>query len=135
MTVDKKKAQDNIQAFIQKYGETGFLDLYFTNYLFELLMAYLRSHSKMRDLDGGYQYHFRGKDIVVVPSEEQKFRKDLKLACSKKAKAIVAQLKDKGLLPKFGLDLASVSDQATETLNRSVREVFEEVFQIKWDED
>jgi hypothetical protein len=135
MTVDKDRAEANITAFIDKYGETGFLELYFTNYLLELLMAYLRSHSKIRELDGGYQYHFGGRDIAVTPQEEQRFRSDLKSACAKKAKVIVAQLKERGLLSKFGLDLASITDKATDAVSHSVREVFEAVFQAKWEED
>ncbi|MGA3193179.1 MAG: hypothetical protein ABSD73_11835 [Candidatus Bathyarchaeia archaeon] len=135
MTADKDKAEANIRAFIDKYGETGFLELYFTNYLFELLMSYLRSHSKMRELDGGYQYHFKGKDMVIAPNEEQRFREDLKLACSKKAKAIVAQLQERGLLSRFGLDLSSITREATDTLSHSVREIFETVFQTEWEEE
>jgi hypothetical protein len=131
----KEQAEKNISAFIEKYGEKGFLELYFTNYLFELLMAYIRSHSDKIDYDSGYQYHFGKGGRLVSPMQEKQFRHDLKKECAKKGKAIVSQLEERGILSKFGTDVTAITREATELVNKALKDTFESVFKTRWAKD
>jgi hypothetical protein len=126
-----KDAENNVSAFFDRYGKKGFLELYFTNYLFELLMAYVRSKSDDIEYDSGYQYHFGKDGKFLPPTDEKQFRDEAKKECTKKAKAIVAELDRRGVLERFG-DMQSLTEQATELVDEAIRETFEKVFKVKW---
>jgi hypothetical protein len=48
-----ERATENIKAFVSKYGEKGFLRLFFSNYLYEIVLSYVRAHSDTRSKDSG----------------------------------------------------------------------------------
>ena len=57
------QAEQNIKEFLEKYGKEGFLELFFTNYLYELSEYYLHSKGKKGE-DAGLLFYvdFRGRE-------------------------------------------------------------------------
>jgi hypothetical protein len=58
-------ASEKITAFMSKYGEKGFLTLYFSNYLYEMILSYLRAHSDTPSKDSVYEFHFGKSDEAL----------------------------------------------------------------------
>jgi hypothetical protein len=100
---EENMAESNITKFFEKYGTEGFLRLYFTNYLFELVMHFLRTEDP-DDIryDSSYHYHFL-KDAVVTPEKEEEFRKNIRKECAKKADEIVKYLRKRKLVDKIAV--------------------------------
>jgi len=127
------EAEKNIVEFFDKQRTEGFLRLYFTNYLFEIVMQFLRSGEEEKDFDSAYAYHFvEGK--LVSPEDEKKFKVELRRECRHKAGLIVSRIQERELIEKFGLDLDSITKQMTETVNEALKAILEEVFATHWGE-
>jgi hypothetical protein len=92
-------AENKLREFIDRYGIEGFVTLFFTNYLYELVLHFLHSKGKGDSDTSRLYYAFKGK--VYTPEETEKFEKELRYECSKRARAVVNSLKELGLLTKF----------------------------------
>lgn len=104
MPENKDIAESNIQEFLKKYGEKGFLELLLTNYLFELVMYYLHSEknpSAQIQEDTSYRFYVDGREQVYPPEQIEKFKHDLRAECKKKAVLIVEKLEKMGLIEKL----------------------------------
>ena len=131
--ISLSEAEKNIVEFFDKQRIQGFLRLYFTNYLFEIVMQFVRSGRKERDLDSAYAYHFvDGK--LVPPEDEKKFKVELRRECRDKAGLIVSKIQERELIEKFGLDLDSITKQMTVTVNEALKAILEEIFATHWGE-
>jgi len=103
MSATKEDAERNLNEFLQMHGRKGFLKLFVTNYLFELVMYYLHSEKSEPAVqeDTGYRFYVDGKDRVYPAQKIDTFKKELKIECGKKAETIVAFIKEKGLLERL----------------------------------
>lgn len=64
-----EEADKNLQDFLEKHGSEGFLKLFFTNYLVNLVSYYIQTRGKTKDEDPGYLFHF---DITGKPHSQEK---------------------------------------------------------------
>ena len=126
-------ASQKVATFMSKYGEKGFLTLYFSNYLFELVMSYVRSESDAKSKDSAYQFHLNKNDRPRSVKQDEEFRQALRAECDKKASKIVAILEKRGLLPRFSEDIDRVATETREQLDTALKEIFEKVLKAKWE--
>lgn len=119
-------ADKNLKEFLEKYGEEGFLKLFITNYLFELVNYFL--HSKGEDKnDPSYLMHVNYKGVPYGPQEIDKFNAAIKQECSKRANLIVEELKKTGSLKKFmseptaDPEVASLLEKAFQSIVKELR--------------
>jgi len=107
MTTSKADAEKNLREFLDAHGKEGFLRLLLTNYLFELAMYYLHTEknpaAQVKE-DTGYRFYVDGRDRVYKPEEIERFKRDLRTECVKKANLIIQTLKEKELLEKLDQD-------------------------------
>ncbi|MBD3155497.1 MAG: hypothetical protein GF368_02480 [Candidatus Aenigmarchaeota archaeon] len=92
----KEQMEKNIKEFMKKHGPEGFLKLYLTEYLSQLVLSELRSkHNDLKkiDQDLGYIYHFEGKKIHSI-KDDKEFRERTQGLCKEKANLILTRLKD-----------------------------------------
>jgi len=88
-----EEADKNLQDFLEKHGSEGFLKLFFTNYLVDLVNYYIQTRGKNKDDDPSYLFHF---DISGKPHSQEKnekFRLGLHKVCSEYSNTIVDALK------------------------------------------
>lgn len=126
-------ASQKVASFMAKYGEKGFLTLYFSNYLFELVMSYVRSESDAKSKDSAYQFHLNKNDRPKSVKQDEEFRQALRIECDKKASKIVANLEKRGLLAKFSEDIDQVTTETREEVDAALKEIFEKVLKAKWE--
>jgi hypothetical protein len=107
MSTTKTDAEKNLNEFLASHGREGFLELFLTNYLFELVMYYLHSKKSKPAVqeDTSYRFYIYGKDRVYPAEKIDTFNRELKVECRKKAAAIVAFIKQKELLGKLEQDI------------------------------
>ena len=79
-------SEDKLEEFLNKYGPEGFLQLFFTNYLYELVQHFLHSKGKGDNDTSSLYYLYQEREISAEKIEQ--FEKQLKKACSKRAKII-----------------------------------------------
>jgi len=126
--IDEKKAQDNINKFMDKHGPKGFLILYFSKYLFKLLKFQLKS--KFIDIepenDPAYIFYTKNGKITKI-SDVDKYEDELYEACKQKAKIIVGELgKDSNFLPLFKGDFSKIRDPKLEKkFEASLHQIFQ----------
>lgn len=89
-----KDAEKNLENFLEKYGIEGFLELFYTHYLFDLVTYYIQSNDGTRDKNPRYLYHFDIKGNLFPPTKIDDFNRRLKTVCSEHALKIVTSLKD-----------------------------------------
>lgn len=111
----KTIAESNIQEFLEKHGREGFLELFLTNYLFELVMYYLHSEknpsAQIRE-DTSYTFYVGGRERAYSPEQIEKFKQNLRAECRKKAKVIVERLKKMKLLERLPKDIMAEPEVA-----------------------
>jgi len=127
-----ENASQNVTAFIAKYGEKGFLTIYFSNYLYELILSYLRAHSDTASKDSGYAFHFAKAGQLRTTQEDEEFRRALRVECDKKSSQIVAALDKRKLVEKFSEDLDVITAEMTEEVDSALKEIFEGVLKAEW---
>lgn len=93
MSDNFKDAADNLQKFLEKHGTDGFLKLFYTNYLFDLIRYYIQTKGKTKEDDPGYLYHFNTKGKPFSPEEIDNFNEKLQKICSEYATKIIDSLK------------------------------------------
>jgi len=103
MSATKEDAEKNLKEFLKEHGREGLLELFLTNYLFELVMYYLHSEKNKPAVndDTGYRFYVDGRDRVYPAEKIETFKRELKAECQKKAVAIVTIIKEKELLDKL----------------------------------
>jgi hypothetical protein len=127
MTVNKAEAESNLRGFLEKHGREGFLRLLLTNYLFELAMYYLHTEkntaANIRE-DTGYRFYVDGQNRTYGAEEIEKFKRDLRQECRKKAVVVVQKLADMNLVARLTEDY--MTDPKVAQL---VQEAFESITQ------
>ena len=93
MSDDYKEATDNLQKFLEEHGTGGFLKLFYTNYLFDLITYYIQTKGTTKEDDPGYLYHFNIEGKPFSPEQIDKFNEKLKKICLEYATKIVDSLK------------------------------------------
>lgn len=88
-----EEADKNLRGFLEKYGSEGFLKLFFTNYLVDLVSYYVQTRGKTKDEDPGYLFHFDIKGEPHSQEKNEKFHLDLRKVCSEYSNTIVETLK------------------------------------------
>lgn len=96
-----ENADRNLKEFLDKYGEEGFLKLFFINYLFELVTYYLHNRSENAGDDPSYLMHVNDKGEPRSNLEVEKFNESLRKQCKARAETIVSRLKETGSLSNF----------------------------------
>lgn len=114
--IDEKKAEENIKQFMEKHETKGFLILYFSKYLFQLLKFQLKSKFTDTDPEKDSAYIFYTKNGKITNlSEVVKYEKELYEVCKQKAKIIVEELeKDSNLSLLFKGDFSKINDPQLE---------------------
>lgn len=111
----KIDAESNIQKFLRRHGREGFLELFLTNYLFELVMYYLRSEknpsAQIRE-DTSYTFYVGGREQAYSPEQIEEFKRDLRAECRKRAILIVAEIKEMKLLERLTEDVMAEPEVA-----------------------
>jgi hypothetical protein len=127
-----ERASENIKAFVARYGEKGFLRLFFSNYLYEITLSYVRAHSDTASKDSGYAFHFAKEGTPRPVKEDEEVRRTLRKECDQKAAQIVATLEVRNLLPKFDENLDAITAQNRDEVDAALKEIFEKVLNAKW---
>lgn len=112
---NKTDAESNIQEFLKKHGREGFLELFLTNYLFELVMYYLHSEKNPGAQvleDTSYTFYAGGREQVYPPEQIEKFKRDLRAECRKKATLIIETLRKMQLLERLTEDVMAEPEVA-----------------------
>jgi hypothetical protein len=122
----RNRAQKNVKDFVAKYGVEGYLRLFITNYLFELTSYYLYSEQHGTKKDSTTLMFFDYKDDPYTRDQIDRFRSDLRSECSRKAEAIVSDLKRLGLsgtLAEEPLGNPELATRLSEALSSILKDV------------
>jgi len=120
-------AEQNIKQFTDKFGQDGFLRVYFSKYLYEIADYYLHSKGTNPEEDSGFLYYFGSNQKLFSPQELDDFRKNLRIACKDKSTNIVERIKQRDVLlqlrkvvasPDTARELADVIDEVLQELAR-----------------
>jgi len=131
---DIEEIQKNINDFINKYGQEGFLELYFTNLLYEMVKDNIRSKTDKVKNSPGLQYYFDKNGNFESTSKLKQFDIKLKNECSKKSKIIVELIKKKNLMSEFGVDINKITTSRSVEMDKHVKDIFKEVLGVEWGE-
>lgn len=115
----------NLVEFFEEHGEEGFLDLFLTNYLFELVQYFLHSRSNGKD-DTSIAYYFDFEGKKFSQESLDKLEVGIRRECSRKAKEIVQKLKELSILEKIvnkPLDSPEVADLVKQNLEEILKSV------------
>lgn len=87
--------EENIQEFLDTHGMEGFLKLYFTNFLVEMIQGEAKTESEGTDLidDPGVQFYFKGHSIEDE-NDLREFEDALFDECMSKSEEMVEKLKE-----------------------------------------
>lgn len=125
---EEKRAVKNIEDFLEKHGDEGFLKLFFKEYLYNLIEHEIASKGDNISNDFGIlQYR---DDKIRDRSELNKYSKEIKKECEKKATEIVNDLKQDQNVQKFlSGDFENLDD---DFFDNYMKEKFHEIFK-KWE--
>ena len=119
MSDNFKDAEDNLQKFLEKHGTDGFLKLFYTNYLFDLITYYIQTKGKTKEDDPSYLYHFNTKGKPFSPEEIDNFNEKLQKTCSEYATKIIDSLKTQ----------TNLDELVTKPLDVNSRELLDKAFE------
>jgi len=125
----------NLHDFLEKYGKEGFLKLYFTNLLFEMVKDEIHTRSDSVKNSPGLQYYFNKEGNYENASKLEEFNKRLKNECMKKSELIVSLVEKKNMISKFGVDLNKITEVLSNEIEKQMKDIFKEVFDVKWGEE
>src|SRR5207247_114895 len=122
MPTSKDDAEHNLDQFLKRYGREGFLELFLTNYLQELVLLNLHSRPrKESDSTSSLIYvNFRGQSYTTLQIDE--FKKRLRKECADRAKQIVSKVRNSGLLERLTQD-PSENPQISDELELAFRSI------------
>jgi len=129
---EQSNVEKNVSSFLEKYGGEGFLELYFTNLLFEMVKDNIHSRSDSIKNSPGLQYYFDKNGKYESATKLKEFDKKLKDECMKKSKKIVSLIKKRELVSKFGIDLNTITQSLSDDVNNQIKAIFKEVLGIEW---
>ena len=90
MPITKEVAERNLDQFTEKYGQEGFLKLFLTNYLFELVLLYLQSKPRKRDVDDtSYLFYVNFQGESYSTEQMDSFKTRLRKECAVRADSIL----------------------------------------------
>ena len=115
MVTNKARAESNLREFLEKHGREGFLKLLLTNYLFELAMYYLHSEknpSAQVMEDTSYRFFVDGRERVYPPEQIDRFKRDLRAECGKKAALVVETLRKMELVERLSEEVLAEPEVA-----------------------
>lgn len=98
MTLTEDDVTRNLNQFMEKYGQEGFLRLLFTNYLYELILLNLHSKPRKEKNDTSHLLYFNFRGKAYPPDQVDSFKLSLKKECANRADSIVRTAKESGLL-------------------------------------
>jgi len=107
MPTTKDQAKDNLDQFFGKYGKEGFLQLFLTNYLQELVLLYLHSKPRAESDDTSSLLYADSTGKPYSTTQVDAFKTRLRKECGRRAAAIVKIAKDSGLLERLSEDPTS----------------------------
>lgn len=122
------EADRNLREFFERHGEEGFLKLFLGNYLFELVQYFLHSELKGND-DTSITYYVNYRGRLYGKEDMDQFEADLKEECSRRAEAVVQQLKEMGIVERIArepLIHPEVTELVVQQLETILREVMED---------
>ena len=93
MSDNFKDAEENLQNFLEKHGTDGFLKLFYTHYLFDLVTYYIQTNTNQQGDNPSYLYHFDIKGNPFSTKQIDNFNKKLQTVCSEHALKIIDSLK------------------------------------------
>lgn len=124
--------EENLRQFNEKFGQDGFLNIYFTKYLYEITEYYLHSKGKKGQDNAGLLYYQPSDHKVFSPDEIDIFRKNLRLECKQKSISLVRRIRELGLVDRLQRDSATtpriarqIADELDEILKNLAKEAFE----------
>jgi len=126
LPISKDDAENNLDAFLQKHGREGFLKLFLTNYLQELVLLYLHSRPRKEsdDTSSLFYVNFRGQSYTTSQIDE--FKRRLRGECATRAQHIVDNVKDSGFLERLAEDPAR-NPQVPKELEVAFRSIIKEI--------
>lgn len=127
MASQPSEADRNFREFFDRHGKEGFLQLFLTNYLFELVQYFLHSELKGKD-DTSITYYINFRGRLYRPEEIDQFEADLKEECRRRAQTVVKQLKELGIAEQIARDPLmhpKVSELVVQQLENILKEVVE----------
>jgi hypothetical protein len=108
---------NNIKEFMKKYGVEGFLEIYFTKFLFHALKFQMKSTLEgcnELDEDSGIAFYLKDKKIGNAEDVE-KFEKELEEICNQVSKKMIQELKnEKDFQELFEGKLDKLKDEVLE---------------------
>ena len=125
MTKNQQSIDENFKRFLEKFGKDGFVQLFFTNYLYELLLYYLHSKGQgEKDTSYSFYYNYSQKRIYT-PEEIDEFKSNLRKECSKKAESIINELKALNLT--FDFTDPSENSNVAEIIGSAVKKILTQI--------
>ena len=113
-----KNAEENLQNFLENCGIEGFLKLFYTNYLFDLITYYIQTKASVKENNPSYLYHFNSKGNPFSSTQVDDFNKRLKIVCSKHAQKITTSLQSQ----------TNLVDLVTKPLDVNSKELLDDAF-------
>lgn len=135
MHLPTTNAQDNLDEFIEKYGEEGILILFFTNLLEEIIRGeFLHTKdTKIENSPGILEFQDNDKRLASIDILRKR-EKDLRIECQKRAQEIVSKLKQRGVISKFDHNLLQ-NEEVKHQINLQLRSILNEIFGVKWGDE
>lgn len=126
MPISKDDVEHNLKEFLQKYGREGFIKLFLTNYLQELVLLYLHSRPRKEsdDTSSLIYVNFRGRNYTSAQIDD--FKKRLRQECATRAEQIVGRIRNSGLLERLSED-PSKDPQVSQELEAAFRSIIKEI--------
>lgn len=126
MPISKEDAEHNLNEFLQRYGREGFLKLFLTNYLQELVLLYIHSRPRKEsdDTSSLIYVNFRGRNYTTAQVDD--FKKQLRQECAARAEQIVGRARNSGLLERLTED-PLMDPQVSQELETAFRSIIKEI--------
>lgn len=93
--IEDENFERNVKEFVEKHGIDGFLTLYFSKFLMNILKNEIKSKSKGKGIsdDPGVIFYFKEEKIEDF-SELSDYEDEIYKECKKRAREMVSNLKD-----------------------------------------
>lgn len=119
MLLNDTKIQNNIDEFVEVHGVEGFFQVYFREYLFQLLNEEIKAATNDPESDSALQLHF--SQNVETEQELREFEEQLRDQCADRADELVEKIQDQPeLAPIFeDADMRLLEDEDVERIIRN----------------
>lgn len=123
MNDERAKIERNIREFLEKHGQEGFLKLFLTNYLYDLVLYFVHSAGRDREENPGYYFYFRADGKVIAAEEVDELREEVRKECSRRATYIVSEMKKRGILQQAIQDPVETSPELFKLVQQTLEEM------------